>query len=208
MTSSFATAKGRRHGASLASMGGATSEIQADTKRVLLRGRRVRSRAAFVVAGVATLMHTESSHRFERGVDPGDVSRVLDRAVAAHPRRTPAATATKGPDPRARAHDTFGGAHAARIASGHPLPRAPSPRAARYRRAVRRCDGHPRAPRLRGGGQGRRRRRDVTRPTHRPDLDARGRPRRGSDPRCTAWMRFRRSCRPFVRRATSGDARS
>src|SRR5690606_35621436 len=27
-------------------------------------------------------MHTESSHRFERGVDPGDVARVLDRAVA------------------------------------------------------------------------------------------------------------------------------
>jgi phenylalanyl-tRNA synthetase beta chain len=27
-------------------------------------------------------MHTESSHRFERGVDPGDIARVLDRAVA------------------------------------------------------------------------------------------------------------------------------
>lgn len=62
-------------------MGGASSEIQSDTKRVLYecawfdpRGvRRTARRHA---------MHTESSHRFERGVDPGDVARVLDRAVA------------------------------------------------------------------------------------------------------------------------------
>jgi phenylalanyl-tRNA synthetase beta chain len=62
-------------------MGGASSEIQADTKRVLFevawfdpRGvRRTARRHA---------MHTESSHRFERGVDPGDVAQVLDAAVA------------------------------------------------------------------------------------------------------------------------------
>lgn len=62
-------------------MGGASSEIQSDTKRVLYecawfdpRGVRRTSRRH--------AMHTESSHRFERGVDPGDVARVLDRAVA------------------------------------------------------------------------------------------------------------------------------
>lgn len=62
-------------------MGGADSEIQPGTKRVLFevawfdpRGiRRTGRRHA---------LHTESSHRFERGVDPGDVSRVLERAVA------------------------------------------------------------------------------------------------------------------------------
>jgi phenylalanyl-tRNA synthetase beta chain len=62
-------------------MGGATSEIHADTRRVLFecawfdpRGVRRSSRRHG--------MHTESSHRFERGVDPGDVAHVLDRAVA------------------------------------------------------------------------------------------------------------------------------
>jgi phenylalanyl-tRNA synthetase beta chain len=62
-------------------MGGASSEIVPGTKRVLFecawfdpRGvRRSARRHA---------MHTESSHRFERGVDPGDVAAVLDRAVA------------------------------------------------------------------------------------------------------------------------------
>ncbi len=62
-------------------MGGASSEIHATTKRVLFecawfepRGVRRASRRHG--------LHTESSHRFERGVDPGDVARVLDRAVA------------------------------------------------------------------------------------------------------------------------------
>ncbi|HEY8073173.1 MAG TPA: phenylalanine--tRNA ligase subunit beta, partial [Labilithrix sp.] len=62
-------------------MGGASSEIHASTKRVLFecawfepRGVRRASRRYG--------LHTESSHRFERGVDPGDVARVLDRAVA------------------------------------------------------------------------------------------------------------------------------
>ncbi|AKU94359.1 Phenylalanyl-tRNA synthetase beta chain [Labilithrix luteola] len=62
-------------------MGGASSEIQSDTKRVLFEvawfdPRGIRR------SGRRHAMHTESSHRFERGVDPGDVSRVLDRAVS------------------------------------------------------------------------------------------------------------------------------
>jgi phenylalanyl-tRNA synthetase beta chain len=40
-------------------------------------------------------MHTESSHRFERGVDPGDIARVLDRAVALTAELA-AGTATRG----------------------------------------------------------------------------------------------------------------
>jgi phenylalanyl-tRNA synthetase beta chain len=62
-------------------MGGASSEIQADTKRVLFEV------AWFDPRGVRRTgrrhgMHTESSHRFERGVDPGDVAQVLEDAVA------------------------------------------------------------------------------------------------------------------------------
>jgi len=62
-------------------MGGASSEIQPTTKRVLFEC------AWFDPRGVRRTarrhgMHTESSHRFERGVDPGDVAQVLDHAVA------------------------------------------------------------------------------------------------------------------------------
>jgi phenylalanyl-tRNA synthetase beta chain len=62
-------------------MGGASSEIQPDTKRVLFEcawfdPRTVRRSAR------RHGMHTESSYRFERGVDPSDMERVLDRAVA------------------------------------------------------------------------------------------------------------------------------
>ncbi len=62
-------------------MGGASSEIQADTKRVLFEV------AWFDPRGVRRSarrhgMHTESSHRFERGVDPGDVAQVLEHAVS------------------------------------------------------------------------------------------------------------------------------
>ena len=62
-------------------MGGASSEIQPDTKRVLFEV------AYFDPRGVRRTarrhgMHTESSHRFERGVDPGDVAAVLEDAVA------------------------------------------------------------------------------------------------------------------------------
>jgi phenylalanyl-tRNA synthetase beta chain len=61
-------------------MGGASSEIQADTRRVLFEV------AWFEPRGIRRSarrhgMHTESSHRFERGVDPGDVSAALDHAV-------------------------------------------------------------------------------------------------------------------------------
>lgn len=62
-------------------MGGGNSEIQSDTKRVLFecayfqpRGIRRASRRH--------ALHTESSHRFERGVDPTDVDYVLARACA------------------------------------------------------------------------------------------------------------------------------
>jgi phenylalanyl-tRNA synthetase beta chain len=62
-------------------MGGESSEIRSSTQRVLYEC------AWFDPRGVRRTarrhgMHTESSHRFERGVDPGDVARVLDRAVA------------------------------------------------------------------------------------------------------------------------------
>jgi phenylalanyl-tRNA synthetase beta chain len=62
-------------------MGAANSEIQSTTKRVLFecayfdpRGVRRTSRRHG--------LHTEASHRFERGVDPGDVSQVLARAAS------------------------------------------------------------------------------------------------------------------------------
>jgi phenylalanyl-tRNA synthetase beta chain len=62
-------------------MGGANSEINAGTKRVLFEC------AYFDARGVRRTsrrhaLHTESSHRFERGVDPGDVEACLLRANA------------------------------------------------------------------------------------------------------------------------------
>ncbi|UQA57917.1 phenylalanine--tRNA ligase subunit beta [Polyangium aurulentum] len=62
-------------------MGGANSEIHATTERVLLEC------AYFTPRGVRRTarrhgMHTESSHRFERGVDAGDLEDVLARATA------------------------------------------------------------------------------------------------------------------------------
>jgi phenylalanyl-tRNA synthetase beta chain len=62
-------------------MGGATSEVTATTTRVLLEC------AAFQPAAVRRSakrhgLHTESSHRFERGTDIGAVREVLDRAAA------------------------------------------------------------------------------------------------------------------------------
>lgn len=62
-------------------MGGLDSEIRATTRRVLLEC------AYFTPRGVRRTsrrhgLHTESSHRFERGVDFGAVPRVLERAKA------------------------------------------------------------------------------------------------------------------------------
>ncbi len=62
-------------------MGGASSEVSAKTTRVLLEC------ASFQPASVRRSakrhgLHTESSHRFERGVDVSAVPEVLDRAAA------------------------------------------------------------------------------------------------------------------------------
>ncbi|HEU5076156.1 MAG TPA: phenylalanine--tRNA ligase subunit beta, partial [Polyangiaceae bacterium] len=62
-------------------MGGADSEIRSDTENVLLEC------AYFSARGIRRTarrhgMHTESSHRFERGTDWGGVERVLERAKA------------------------------------------------------------------------------------------------------------------------------
>jgi len=60
-------------------MGGASSEITAGTRRVLLECAYFESRG-IRRASRRHALHTDSSHRFERGVDPGDVSEVLARA--------------------------------------------------------------------------------------------------------------------------------
>ncbi|HEY8210985.1 MAG TPA: phenylalanine--tRNA ligase subunit beta, partial [Myxococcaceae bacterium] len=62
-------------------MGGAESEVSASTKRVLLEV------ANFLPSTVRRsakrhALHTEASHRFERGVDAGGVPWVIDRAAA------------------------------------------------------------------------------------------------------------------------------
>ena len=62
-------------------MGGAGSEITAATKRLLLE------RACFSPRGVRRSsrrrgIHSESSHRFERGVDPSDIPDVLAHAAS------------------------------------------------------------------------------------------------------------------------------
>jgi phenylalanyl-tRNA synthetase beta chain len=76
-------------------MGGADSEIKPDTKRVLYEcawfdPRTVRRTAR------RHAMHTESSHRFERGVDPSDVEQVLNRAIALTLELAPGSAATRG----------------------------------------------------------------------------------------------------------------
>jgi phenylalanyl-tRNA synthetase beta chain len=62
-------------------MGGEGSEIRPETRRVLLEC------AYFTTRGVRRssrrhALHTESSHRFERGVDPGDLPDVLAHAAS------------------------------------------------------------------------------------------------------------------------------
>ena len=76
-------------------MGGADSEIKDDTKRVLYEcawfdPRTVRRTAR------RHGMHTESSHRFERGVDPSDVEQVLNRALQLTLELAPGSKATTG----------------------------------------------------------------------------------------------------------------
>jgi hypothetical protein len=61
-------------------MGGATSEVSDKTSRILLES------AAFAPAGIRRTasrhaLHSESSHRFERGVDPAMVAFAQDRAA-------------------------------------------------------------------------------------------------------------------------------
>ena len=62
-------------------MGGASSEIHDGTKRVLYECAWFDPRSVRRTARRHG-MSTESSYRFERGVDPGDVASVLERAVA------------------------------------------------------------------------------------------------------------------------------
>jgi phenylalanyl-tRNA synthetase beta chain len=61
-------------------MGGATSEISTSTRRVLLECAYFEPRGIRRAARRHGL-HTESSHRFERGVDFGDTATVLARAA-------------------------------------------------------------------------------------------------------------------------------
>jgi phenylalanyl-tRNA synthetase beta chain len=62
-------------------MGGATSEIAPTTKRVLLECAYFEPRGVRRAARRHAL-HTEASHRFERGVDPGDVPEALTHAAS------------------------------------------------------------------------------------------------------------------------------
>ena len=61
-------------------MGGQDSEIRAETRRVLLECAYFEPRAIRRSARRHG-MHTESSHRFERGVDWAQIPRVLERAL-------------------------------------------------------------------------------------------------------------------------------
>jgi len=62
-------------------MGGASSEIRPTTQRVALECAYFEPRGVRRAARRHGL-HTESSHRFERGVDPGDVPEALTHAAA------------------------------------------------------------------------------------------------------------------------------
>lgn len=84
-------------------MGGQISEIRESTRRVLLES------AYFVPRGVRRTgrrygLHTEASHRFERGVDYGQVAHVLERAKTlltelASGAAVPGAIHARGADP-------------------------------------------------------------------------------------------------------------
>lgn len=78
-------------------MGGANSEIREDTTRVLVEC------AYFAPRGVRRTsrrlgLHTDSSHRFERGVDPNAVPTVIARALSLLGQQGDAVVATTGLD--------------------------------------------------------------------------------------------------------------
>lgn len=62
-------------------MGGQNSEIEDSTSAILLESACFRP-AAVRKSSKRLGLHTESSHRFERGIDIGGVTRALDRAAA------------------------------------------------------------------------------------------------------------------------------
>lgn len=62
-------------------MGGANSEISSDTRHVVIECAYFDPRSVRRTSRRLG-MHTDASHRFERGVDPDDVPRVLARATA------------------------------------------------------------------------------------------------------------------------------
>ncbi|MFO0726901.1 MAG: phenylalanine--tRNA ligase subunit beta [Myxococcota bacterium] len=61
-------------------MGGADSEVTASTTRVLLESAAFDPRSVRRTSKRHAL-HTEASHRFERGIDPAEVERALDRCA-------------------------------------------------------------------------------------------------------------------------------
>jgi phenylalanyl-tRNA synthetase beta chain len=80
-TDDLVIADGERPSALAGVMGGEDSEIRASTQRVLLECAYFQPRGVRRTARRQGL-HTESSHRFERGVDFGAVPAVLERAKA------------------------------------------------------------------------------------------------------------------------------
>ena len=137
------------------------------TRSACSSSARTSIRAACVARARRHGMHTESSHRFERGVDPGDVARVLDRRRRAHARRSRRRR-------RARAH-----ARARCTRRGEPTPperaRVALPRAARRASSSASTSRSRRRSRSSSASAARSRREgrracDVLVPTHRPDI--------------------------------------
>src|SRR5699024_8238504 len=60
-------------------IGGAATAVSATTRRVVLEAANF-TQAAVAGQGRAYKIHTDSSHRFERGVDPALYPRALERA--------------------------------------------------------------------------------------------------------------------------------
>ena len=66
-------------------MGGANSEVDENTTDVVLEVAYFEPRGVRRTARRLGI-HTDSSHRFERGVDPNALVKVIDRAAQAHRR--------------------------------------------------------------------------------------------------------------------------